>query len=187
MEYDGPLSSTALRRVLAKVDQDRKEYLAQKRYSKRDNMSWFIQVTTDLYRQAVKRELIIAASEKNSSAAKTGIGVTQREVEIGLNQVLTVRWRAQTTGDAEMLSFLSTLVHVKHDHAFPCPVAVGARVPGPLLLHALPGHWPSQHAFATQRARDTVANKAATTTLATLASCSERAGKCLVVLAGSWT
>ena len=67
MEHNGPLSLDALRRVLSKVDRDRIGYLAQKRYSKRDNMAWFIQVTTDLYRQAIYRELVIAASQKSSS------------------------------------------------------------------------------------------------------------------------
>ena len=105
------------------------------------------------------------------------------DVQNGLNQVLTVRWRAQTAGDKKMLEFLSTLLHVKHDHAFPCPITVGAPVPGPLLLHKLPNYQPSnQHtlvgAVSTQ----------ATTTLATLVLSAEKAGKsCLVVLAGSWT
>ena len=192
MEHNGPLSLDALRRVLSKVDRDRIGYLAQKRYSKRDNMAWFIQVTTDLYRQAIYRELVIAASQKSSSwerfGARTGANVTQREVETGLKQVLSVRWWAKKTDDTAMLSFLSTLLHVKHDHAFPCPITIGAPVPGPLLLRFLPGHRPSQHAFATQRVCNTDDNKATTTTLATLVSCSAKAGKsCLVVLAGSWT
>ena len=177
-----PLSSASVCRILTRVDHDRLGYLAQKRYSKRDDMDWFIQVTTDLYRYAVKRELIVSAAEKRTVSG-AGAAVTQDDVQNGLNQVLTVRWRAQTAGDKKMLEFLSTLLHVKHDHAFPCPITVGAPVPGPLLLHTLPNYQPSnQHtltgAVSTQ----------ATTTLATLVLSAEKAGKsCLVVLAGSWT
>ena len=186
MEHGGPLSSASVCRILTRVDHDRVGYLAQKRYSKRDDMDWFIQVTTDLYRYAVKGELIVSAAEKRkkgSAVSGAGAAVTQDDVQNGLNQVLTVRWRAQTAGDKKMLEFLSTLLHVKHDHAFPCPITVGAPVPGPLLLHKLPNYQPSnQHtlvgAVSTQ----------ATTTLATLVLSAEKAGKsCLVVLAGSWT
>lgn len=110
---EGPLSRETLVRVLRSVDAQRSAPHAQTLYSRHDKLSWFETVTDQLYRNAIAHEL----------RSEGGAGAPPPEVaEAAVEQVYGCRAFAAATADAELQAVLRTLVHVKHDHAFECPV-----------------------------------------------------------------
>lgn len=90
-------------------------------YSQKDDIRWFINVTDELYRNAVRQQLPTANAP-----------VLQQALE----QVYSARATAEREGDAEFLEHLSTLVHVQTDLAWTCPIAVGELLPKDILLYS---------------------------------------------------
>ena len=116
-------------RLLKRVDTQRRGAHVQALYSQRDDMRWFASVTDQLYRAAVVSEV-----------ERVCEGVCEPAVaEAALQQVYGARWSAEAAGDAELQAVLGTLVHVRYDRAFECPVAEGALIPQRLRLYALSG------------------------------------------------
>ena len=119
------MTRSGIKRILLEVDEERLGYAVQKRLSLHDDMSWFIQVTRDVYWCATYREL---QNHGMSGPCKKPC-FTNDDLENALDQVFSVRGKAFREQDLEMISFMSSLLHVKHDHAFPCPVALGSPLP----------------------------------------------------------
>lgn len=111
--------------MLKEVDAERISAPAQALYSQQDDMQWFINVTDELYRDAVCRELPDAAP-----------CMLQRALE----QVYTVRATVEDQGNSMMLAQLNSLLHVWTDLAWQCPLIPGQVLPPDLLLHRLPIH-----------------------------------------------
>eukprot|EP01052_Picozoa_sp_SAG31_P026333 SAG31_NODE_2379_length_5836_cov_4.527453_9_plen_177_part_00 len=136
-----PLSQAALKRVLAAVDASRVAPHAQRLYSQRDDMAWFAAVTDELYRTALGRELLQHGFRDMDGSAVGGCCRQDPRfepvAERGLSQVYSIRAVVQASDDTEMQKFLSTLLHVRLDRAFSCPLSIGSVLPAELGCHTL--------------------------------------------------
>lgn len=112
-------------RVLKRVDTERVDAAAQKELSKQDSMEWFISVTLQMYRRATIHEL------RKSNVLGTDIDDDNFEIAVSraLRQVFSIRsWVGKSSRSESLQKFLSTLLHVKYDFAYPCPVPVGTPI-----------------------------------------------------------
>lgn len=89
-------------------------------YSQKDDIRWFVNVTDELYRNAVRQKLPTA---------------TAPVLQQALDQVYSSRATAEQEGDVEFLKHLSALVHVETDLAWTCPIAVGEVIPKDIPLY----------------------------------------------------
>mmetsp|Transcript_18550 Transcript_18550/g.35005 ORF Transcript_18550/g.35005 Transcript_18550/m.35005 type:complete len:140 (-) Transcript_18550:608-1027(-) len=137
--------------ILAKVDSLRVSDAYQKLYSRQDSQEYFNLVTEELYHQVL--------------TAITGF--RGHKAAVALEELQSIRAKAHKEGDAKLQSFLSKLIHVRYDQAWPCPLSLNDKMP-PIPVHFL-------HSDGTVEALD-------------LAQYSRRAGTgALVLFAGSWT
>ena len=113
-------------RVLRSVDAQRVAPHVQALYSRHDKLAWFETVTDQLYRAAVARELLCSGGDGDGGGGGGGgvgpVAPPPEEAEAALEQVYGCRAYAEEAADAELQAVLRTLVHVRHDHAFECPV-----------------------------------------------------------------
>lgn len=125
--------------MLRSVDRQRLGVAAQNLYSQRDDLRWFISVTDELYRGAVRSELSRLGDGHLCIECRNAPPACRKEfrAECALQQVYTCRAEADIDGDTSFADFLQSLVHVRHDKAFPCPVTIGSDVPGDLELFPL--------------------------------------------------
>lgn len=115
------LDKDTLKRVLAKVDARRCESAVQERYSEKDSVPWFGQVTEELYNEAL-----------------TEAGVSADSLAAARECVYTARSRCKMDYDEEMQQFMSDLVHVKYDLTDDWELSCPPELPE-VSLHTLEG------------------------------------------------
>lgn len=92
------LDKPALRRVLARVDEQRRSERVQAEYSAADECAWFAEATERLYVEALREE-----------------GVEEKDMPVALACVYSVRSKCREDYDEEMQAFMTELIHVKYD------------------------------------------------------------------------
>jgi len=111
------ISKEEMKQILARGNELRFTKEIQDLYSQKDDTNWSAEVTTNMYRKALR---------------EFGFEDTERM----LDKVFSARWVYRN--DAEMTEFFKTLVHVKFDLTGDGPLQVGDECPD-TLLHELDG------------------------------------------------
>ena len=118
-DVGGPLLPDQVLSILEAVNRLRTEPTAQRLYSQRDDQSWFVKVTDELYRQAVVNELKSAGVKSPHSGALASCD--GHLISSALRQVYSSRGKkAIEHFSQQQISQLSEMIHVKYDHCKPC-------------------------------------------------------------------